>query len=221
MGKSKRPGYYIKFAVLSLLFHPVLCNAQELWVGGTVDIDIIKDLYVELETQIRSSDGMATYNGYYGEASAGYKINKHLKIKATYRYTNKAGHHNSEIRPTNNRERVSGDVNLDFGDKISFKYRLKYQHARERNTNKKYNYIRNKVGIDYDLHNMAKPFIAGEIYYRLDNKNELRAFRYTIGLDSGITKNLSIKSFFRVEKEINVDYPTKYYIMGIMFSYDI
>jgi len=186
-----------------------------------LDIDIIKNLYIELETQVRSADGLATYNGYYGEASAGYKINKHVKVKATYRYTNKAGHHDSEIRPTNNRERVSGDVNLDFGDKVTFKYRLKYQLTRERNTNKKYNYIRNKVGLDYDLHKIAKPFIAGEIFYRFDNKNELRAFRYTIGLDTGITDNLSLKSFFRVEKEISVDFPQKYYIMGIMFSYDI
>ena len=77
------------------------------------------------------------------------------------------------------------------------------------------------MGIDYNLHKIARPFIAGEIFYRLDNKNDLRAFRYTFGLDSRITDNLSVKSFFRVEKEINVNYPQKYYIMGIMFSYDI
>jgi len=218
MGKPPELQYKIKVLLL-LLSLPVICKSQEFWFGGELDVDLTKKFFAGLETQVRSADGMATYNGYYGEAGAGYKINKHIKLKLVYRYTNKAGHHDSEVRPTNNRERISGDVSLDFGKKVSLKYRCKYQYTRERNTYKKYNYIRNKLGFNYDLHDIAEPFIAGEIFYRLDMKNQLRAYRYTFGLDSKINKNLNVKSFFRMENEINVNYPQKYYIIGVMFTY--
>ena len=198
-----------------------LSSAQELWAGGTFDINLRKSLYFELESQVRSDNGLATYNGYYGEAGMGLKINKFLKVKASYRYTNKAGHHDSEIRPTNNRERISGDLILDFGKTISFKYRIRYHYARERNTYKEYNFIRNKITLKYKLHEIAEPFIESEIFYRFDNKNELRAYRYTIGLDTKISNNLSLENFFRVEKEMNISYPEEYYIFGIMFSYEL
>lgn len=194
---------------------------QEFWTGGTIEIDMKKKFSLELEPQLRFTDGFASYNGYYFETGFGFEINKHLKVKGSYRYTNKAGHHDSEIRPSNNRERFSGDINIKIGKNFPIKYRIKYQYTKERNTLVEYNYIRNKITVNYKLHDIAKPFISGEFFYRLDKKNELRGFRYTIGLDSQISKEISAKSFFKVEKEMNVKYPQKYYICGIMLTYKI
>ncbi|MBE9510485.1 MAG: DUF2490 domain-containing protein [Bacteroidetes bacterium] len=192
---------------------------QELWTGGTIEINIKKKFSLELEPQLRLADGLTSYNGYYCEAGFGFEINKHLKVKGSYRYTDKAGHHDSEIRPSNNRERFSGDLYIKIGKKFPVKYRIKYQYTKERNTHIEYNYIRNKITVNYQLHDLAKPFTSGEFFYRLDKKNELRAFRFTIGLDSKISKEISAKNFFKVEKEMNVKYPQKYYIYGIMFTY--
>ncbi|MFC2115772.1 DUF2490 domain-containing protein [Bacteroidota bacterium] len=207
--------------MIFLLYLPDTGKAQELWSGGTLELDLLKGLSLEMTSQVRLEDGLARYNGYYGEAGMGYKINKYFKVKASYRYTNKAGHHDSEIRPTNNRERITGDLNFDIGKDVSFKYRFRYQYAKERNTDKEYNYLRNKFSVKYGLHKRAEPYIEAELFYRLDGKNELRAHRHTIGLDSKITDNLSVKNFYRVEKEINTNFPQKYYIIGIMFSYKL
>ena len=207
--------------MLFLLYLPATGNAQELWAGGTLELDMKKGFSLEMTSQVRIADGLARYNGYYGEAGMAYKINKYFKVKACYRYTNKAGHHDSEIRPTNNRERISGDLNFDIGKKVGFKYRFRYQYTRERNTHKEYNYLRNKLSLKYGLHKMAEPYIEAELFYRLDDANELRAYRYTIGLDSKISGNLNVKNFYRVEKEINTGLPQKYYIVGIMFSYKL
>jgi hypothetical protein len=200
---------------------PYIGNAQELWAGGSLKIDLKKGFSAEMASQVRAAQGLSKYNGYYGEAGLAYKINKYLELGGKYRYTNKAGHHDSEIRPINNRERLTADLTVDFGKSLAFKNRIRYQYVKERNTDNKYNYIRNKASLKYSLHKLAEPYIEGELFYRLDQKNELRAFRYTTGLDSNINKHLSVKNFFRVEKEINTNFPGKYYIFGIMFTYEL
>ena len=211
-----------KYAITLLLFLLLLPSqgtAQELWTGGTLELDMKKGFSLEITSQVRSADGLATYNGYFGETGLGYKINKFLKVKASYRYSNKAGHHDSEIRPTNNRERISGDLSFGLGKKVSFKYRLRYQYTKERNTHKEYNFLRNKLSLEYDLHKKAEPYIAGELFYRFDDKNEIRGYRYTIGLNSKISDHFNVKNFYRIEKEINTDIPRTYHIFGIMFTY--
>ena len=181
-----------------------------------MELDMKKGFSLEMTSQVRSVDGLASYNGYYVQAGLGYKINKYLKVKANYRYTNKSGHHDSEIRPTNNRERISGDLSFGIGKKVSLKYRLRYQYTRERNTDKEYNYLRNKLSVEYGLHKMAEPYIAGELFYRFDDKNELQGYRYTIGLNTKINDHLSVKNFYRTEKEINTEMPQTYHIFGLM-----
>jgi len=197
-------------------------TAQEFWTGSNFNYGLSSKIKLGAEAQVRLSEGFQEYNGYLGEAGISYKIADRIKVKGSYRYTNKAGHHDSEIRPTNNRERITADLNIEMFEKVlPLKYRIRYQYAGERNTSKQYNFIRSRLNITYPLHKSAKPYLNFEAFFRLDEKNEFRALRYVIGLDSKISDQLAMKSFFMIESEINITSPKKYYIVGAILSIDL
>ncbi len=73
--------------------------------------------------------------------------------------------------------------------------------------------------INYNLSRLIDPFVAGEMYYRIWNKpNELQKYRLDFGLDWRLSKKSALTTFYRYQKEINVNNPVSDHIIGIGYS---
>ncbi len=187
----------------------------ELWTGATFELQLNKKFRAEIEQQVRFDDTLSSYKGTFTEPGLRYKLNKHISFKVKYRYT---------IRPDDdNRSRISVSGYYSWSKKkfpLSFQYRLKFQDTKEQNTEKKFTFLRNKFTLEYNLSKKADPFLAFEHFYRFNQKNEPRAWRFTAGFDWKLTKSLELSTYNKYEEEGNVKKPKANHIIGIMFTYE-
>jgi hypothetical protein len=221
------PNYYKLFCtiIFILLF---LCLdsqafAQELWTGVTLRVKPLKRLTTEIEHQLRFDNGIQALATRFTEFGVGYDITKRFGLKAAYRTTHKTG---SE-RVDNDKRRFSIETFYNFGSdetRFVFSYRLRYQVAREtadRENVDRDDYIRNRFSLDYNLTKKVQPYTAAEIFYKLNQNKEIRAYWLTLGLKSRINKRIGLNTFYRIEMEQNVKYPKTNYIVGTMLVYRI
>ena len=69
--------------------------------------------------------------------------------------------------------------------------------------------------------NKIKPFISAEIYGLLNNPfSFFTKTKYVLGLRYPIGKYGRIKSFYRIDRELNNNNPYTYYNLGIEYRYD-
>lgn len=216
----------LKSKLLATLVLASLCSAtyaQELWTGITLRVKPAKKLTAELEQQFRFNNGINALNTTFTEIGLGYDITKRLGVKAAYRNTYKTG----ELRVDNDKQRLSAEITYDMGsDETQFilSYRFRYQVARETGNSEnpdRDDYIRNRINLDYNLTKRVQPYVATEIFYKLNQNNEFRGVWLTMGLKSMISKSLGLNTFYRIEKEMNVKWPQTTRIIGVMLSYRI
>ena len=196
-----------------------ILNAQistdtELWTGGTFELRLNKKFRVDLKEQFRLNDTISSMKSTFTEIGLRYKIDKHFAVKGSYRFT---------IKPTkDNRSRLSLDAYYNWSKKkfpLAIQYRLRFQDTKESNTGSKFTYLRNKITVDYNLTKIVDPFLSYERYYRFNQKNEFRVWRFTAGLDWRLAKKIDLTTFYRYQKEINVKNPGAQHIIGIMLTY--
>ena len=221
------PNHYKPFCtlILILVFTCLVSQtyAQELWTGLTLRVKPVKRLTTEIEHQFRFDNGITGLATTFTEFGVGYDITRRFGIKAAYRNSHKTG---SE-RVDNDKERFSIETSYELGSdetRFVFSYRLRYQVAREtanRENVDRDDYIRNRFSLDYNLTKKVQPYAATEIFYKLNQNKEIRAYWLTLGLKSRITKSIGLNTFYRVEMEQNVKYPKTNYIVGVMLTYRI
>lgn len=196
-----------------------ILNAQnstdtELWTGGIFKLKLNQKFRIDLKGQFRFNDTISLMKSTFTEIGLRYKIDKHFAVKGNYRYI---------IKPSkNNRSRISLDAYYNWSKKklpLSIQYRLRFQDTKERASGRKYTYLRNKITVDYNLTKLVDPFLSYERYYRFNQKNEFRTWRFTAGLDWRLAKKIDLTTFYRYQKEINVKNPSAQHIIGIMVTY--
>ena len=199
---------------LSTMLSAQITTDTELWTGGTFKLRLNKNFRIDIEEQLRFNDTISSRKSSFTEFGLKYRINKRWALKGNYRYV---------VRPTNNnKSRFSLDTYYSWSKKkkpISIQYRLRLQDAKESNTGRKSTHIRNKITVGYNLAKLVDPSISYEIYYRLNQKNEFRTWRLTGGLDWRISKQIDLTTFYRYQKEINVNNPEAQHILGLMLTY--
>lgn len=197
--------------------------AQELWTGLTLRMKPIKRLTTEVEHQFRFANGIDALSTTFTEIGIGYDITDHIGIQAAYRNTHKTG----SIRVDNDKQRLSAEAFYKIGsDKTNFVFthRLRYQVARETSNRENIDrddFIRNRFSLDYNLTKKVQPYTSTEIFYKLNENNEIRALWLTLGLKSTISKHIGLNTFYRIEKEQNIKYPQTNYMVGVMLVYRI
>ena len=83
-------------------------------------------------------------------------------------------------------------------------------------------YLRNKLAVSYNFSKLVDPFIASELYFRIRNKpNEFQKYRLDVGLDWRLGKKCNLSTFYRLQKEINVNNPALEHVIGIGYSYTL
>lgn len=189
--------------------------AQELWTGAGVQVRTNQWLSLEVEQQTRFEMAYPRYKSNFIEPGFAIRFLDDFKAKMNYRYTD---------RIENDRNRISADLYYSLEPKksdIDLKFRARWQRSAEELEDQTEQVLRAKVAVRYNLSKKAYPYLGGETFYRLDDKNEIRQIRLTFGVFNRLTPHIELESFFRVEREINVKAPDRTYIIGMSFTYGL
>ncbi|TNF48038.1 MAG: DUF2490 domain-containing protein [Bacteroidetes bacterium] len=184
----------------------------ELWTSASLELKVSKRLKVQVMEQARFDNAISNYQKSFTEVAAKLKFNDYFSLGGNYRYI--------QVPAQVGQQRLAVDGNLKFGKKdfpLSFNYRIRFQHVL--NDNK--TYIRNKVGLDYNMSKLVDPYVAYEIFFRLNGKNEFRVSRFTAGLEWRITKPLHLLTFYRLQDDIFIKKPERQHIIGISAMYEL
>jgi len=192
-------------------------------MGPEINLKMNKRWKLELDNQLRLQDKLSGYDSYIVELGSKYEVNDFMAAKIKLRYVDRPGNYDSEEKPEHNRYRISNDINWRLFKKKNWKlyFRNRYTYTTENFTKKHYNYLRNKVNLEYTFSKIATPYLSAEVYFRFDDKNQFKKIRITSGIVSSISKTVSLTVFFRNQREINVHYPDNEYIIGCMLSYNL
>jgi len=206
----------IVFSMICLISFSQTPTDLELWTGGTFRLTIHKKLQINLQEQFRFNDTISTLKKSFTQLRVKYSINKFVGFGASYRFT---------VRPQKkNRSRVMVDGYFSLKKKdfpLSFGYRLRFQHENQLNSTKKYTFLRNKLSLKYNMSKLVDPFIAYELFYRFNSRNEFRTYRMTAGLKWSLFKGFNMSTYYRYEKGMNVKNPTAAHVIGLMFLYEV
>ena len=192
------------------------------WSELTIEKKLTKKASLILQQDVRIQNNSTLFKDYITVIGASYKFNKHLKVRASYRFT-----YSYDIEDLfENEHRFYGDIRLKqklqrFVFSYRFRYQLKYAHF---NLNR-WHHLRNRFSVKYNIPKSPfLPFAKYEFYYSLNNpvKNSIDRSKYTVGLEYGINKKLSVYTFYRLL--IRREYfkiPTNRSILGIGIKVDI
>jgi hypothetical protein len=197
-----------------------------LWTGASADMDITKDLSVEIEAQSRFSNNMSILNQAYGELGVGYNIVKGVKVGVVYRYSRK-----NEGDYFYNENRFCLDASykykLDLG--LDFRVRARYQHSFDRLSaiNSIYPQKKNifrlgfKVSYKHDDFKLIEPFLAIEFFHAIQPANSssfIDTYRFRSGLTFDLPKRNTLSVFYAFEHE-NRSVDNNIHIYGIQYGY--
>ncbi len=191
-------------------------ESPELWSGYTLKYTIHKSLRAEAEQQFRTGDGLQNLRAAFLEGGLRYEITDYLHIKPQLRYT---------IRNKDRNEfRMSLDANLSWNFKkwnLRPGYRFRFQNTTVNYTGQNLTLLRNQLELEYNLSKLVDPYLEYENFYRLNDKNEVRTHRYTLGAKWRLNKHTDLKTYLRRDNEVNVKDPEEENIIGMELSFDL
>lgn len=203
---------FLVFVSISLFTVSQKPTDYELWTGGSFQLRINKPLSIELTEQFRFNDTISSLYKSFTELGIKYRFGKGFSAKGNYRYSVRSN--------SKNDHRLALDLNYSFDKKgfpLIIDYRLRFQNVMAGNST----YLRNKLGLTYKMSKLVDPFAAYESFFRFNGKNEFRTNRYTVGLDWRLMKELHLKTYFRIEDEINVKNPERQNVIGLTLDYTL
>lgn len=187
---------------------------QEFWTGVTGRLHLHKRWRVELEQQLRLNQNWSEFKLSFTEAGVRYEITRRLDVKLLYRFT--------VIGNDFNEQRWSLDFRYEYDIPdipLDIIYRLRLQDEKVSYTGQKITQWRNRIGLDYNLTKLVDPFVEYESFYRFNDKQEFRTDRFTFGLEWKLNKRWDLESFYRLDREKNVEIPESQYIVGLRLTY--
>lgn len=188
----------------------------ELWSGLAVRYDLTKKLRVQLEEQFRFYENIGARKESLTELELKYELFEFLDVSGKYRYTDNADGRDER--------RFSMDLDTEYDIPkipIDVTYRIRFQDDKVSYTDQKSVFLRNRLGLDYNMTKLVDPYAEYEVFYLFSEKYEVRTNRYTFGLVWKLTGDLDLDTFYRIDKERNVEVPKTQHIIGLMVSYDI
>ncbi|WP_406683097.1 DUF2490 domain-containing protein [Seonamhaeicola sp. MEBiC1930] len=223
------------FVSLTLLFMTSYGFAQDdtddlaSWTAINLRYKLNKKWTFNLEGQLRLKEDISEVDEYFSEFGASYSLFNGFKIGTGLRY----------IRENDNVGNIQGyenhfryNIDASYKHKIkdfSLKYRLRYQNKNEigigtdEGDYAKQN-IRFKTALGYNFNNWKlDPKFSAEIFNRFgeDAVNGFSKYRLTFGTEYKLKKMGTIGVFYRMEKELNEEFPETTNIIGLKYTYTL
>ena len=151
------------------------------------------------------------------QAGVRYKFSKHFNAKLQYRYN---------IR---NNQRNTRRITADFGTKwkikpmdgLTFKYRGRFQNAIVTYTGQNITHLRNKASLEYLIAKKWETTVSYENFFRMNERNEIRAHRYRWALNYQLSKRVAIDLFYQYEQEVNKKLPENAQTVGLLLQWKL
>ena len=216
------------FAFLVLCIITVRAQGQEndfgTWLGVELEKRITKQLRFEFEEEMRVFNNFSEIDRFATSLGGSWTFNNYLRAGAGYTWIYK--HRvNKELWEHRHRYQIylRGRIKAD---RFTFTLRERFQstYRDESVEGFKYNprnYLRSRLQAAYNIKgSKLAPYASAELYYQLNNPagNEFDNIRYTAGTSFPLTKNLSMDTYLRLDKEMNVKNPVSYWILGVSLN---
>lgn len=219
------------FLPLLLTFSGYSQNAPAVWFELGFSKELIKNLKVEFNPELRLMGGEYKMDSYILEGGLSYKVFKYLTVASYYRYEDaydykkKTGAYKGQLK--------SNRLAFDVKPAIEL-YRFNLQ-LRLRYTNGLFEYnnlseFRYRAKIDYDIKGIKLvPFASVELFQdnsisELDKElisgalKNIYKIRYTAGLEYDFNKNNNVSLFYRLQE--NRIKNTHINILGLGYNHD-
>lgn len=194
-----------RLLLASFLVASTIVRAQNpalgLWAGAGVEKRIGKSFSIEVNGQVRIADNFSITRAYLGELGVGYRLTKHWKLGAFYRYTGRRKYNKETLdyyyRPYH---RFYGELSYDqkIWRGLKGDYRLRYQNQFKDDADglvADKSYLRNKLELSYDFKTRFIPFASADIFYRIagsPDRSGIDQVRSKIGVDIALAKRQSL-----------------------------
>ena len=194
------------------------------WVGVELEKRITKKLRFEFEEEVRIFQNFSEIDRFATSFGGAWTFNQNLRAGAGYTwiYKNRVNKEQWEHR---HRYQIylRGRVKAD---RFTFTLRERFQSTFRDESIEGYrynprNYLRSRVKADYNIKgSKISPYTAAEIYYQLNNPegNEFDKVRYTVGAGWPLSGNLSMDTYLRLDRDMNVKNPVSLYLLGISLN---
>ncbi|MDX1653030.1 MAG: DUF2490 domain-containing protein [Brumimicrobium sp.] len=209
--------YFLRMLLWGMLFLPSFVigqqfDARQIWTGMSVKMDLNKKWSTRIEGQYRHENITRDYR-YFGEVGIKRELSKRWDMEVAYRHT---------VRPdADPRKRLMLD--FSYGNKkkrdLDIGMRFRLQNSMTSFSGKHTTLARAKLQLGYNVSKLVDPYVSGEVFFKIISNNEYRGWRTTAGLEWRISKRMDLKTFARIDTELNVKDPSKNLVYGCMLSY--
>lgn len=195
-----------------------------LWTSLSFEAKLVKKLSFNLSQELRFNENITELGTVFTDVGLEYKLNKHFRIAADYRYNKKRSADNFYTT----RHRLYADFKYELKIKpFQIQVRTRFSNSTELNHQAEGSdieyYLRNKLSLKWDLEKQFTPYISVELFSPL-NYPRYSAFdniRSTAGIEYNFSKHHKIDVFYMIQKEMNVSDPETDFVVGLGYFYKL
>ena len=206
---------FICFSIISISCFGQEEKNEELWSGIGTKLSFSKKVRLDLEHQVRFRNDFQEYNYTFTELGLNYKPTKKIRLNGNYR-------HMFYERGLRHRYAIEGHYTMKpKSSKFYFHIRERFQSFVWQDDNSSVSNIRNLFTIGYKVNSLAKIYTTQEWFYRLDNFNDFKTYRGTLGVTWNFTEKLMLMTYYSYQKSINSESNQENHIIGIRGFYKV
>lgn len=209
-----------KIALIFLFIISISCFGQDqtnefLWSGIGTKMKFTNKFRLDMEHQARFNEDFKKFDYTFTELGLNYKPNKKIRLNGNYRLM----HYDRGIR---HRYAIEGHYTYSpSASNFYFHIRERLQTFVWNDDNSSTTNIRNLFTLGYKMNKIAKIYTTQEWFYRLDKINEFRTYRGTAGVTWSISEQISLMTYYSLQKAINSNTSLTSHIIGIRGFYKI
>ena len=180
---------------------------SQTWLAYTIEQNLPYRLELEITNDLRFKDQSSSLSESITEVGLAYRVNDHLITTIDHRISMQSNRYGERIG-------LSGTWQADTGS-LDHRYRFKVQREWREGRSIEIR-LRHRYQLQYDWNWRLAPYLAIELFTQLENgRTSVLKTRSTTGMRLKLTKDHSLKIFYRFQKEVNVDDPAKANILGL------
>lgn len=204
-----------------------LTNDFGVWIAGSYNKDISKDIDVSLEQEFRFEENATQLGRSYTTFSLDYKLKQWIRLGFNYRFILNRG----DDGVFGHRHRVMGDLVLRSDQQrftISNRARVQSE-IRTINYTNEYGFapswdLRNTLKVNYKVNRKYEPYVALDLRFLMRDVREptyqgFDRHRIKLGVDVQLARNKGVDIYLMTSRHWNVSEPTQLFVVGVDFSF--
>lgn len=213
---------------LSIIVLFVLCYSlgmskdNELWTGYKWQYTINNDFSLRFANQARIYRDVTTVKQLLHDFGVRYSVTDFADITAFYRLRLKHRDPSKEVYQPFHEINLAASAGMEY-ESIDFSYRLRYQKEFRDDKKSHDEYLRNRIVAQAKHLKDFRPYVYGEIFYRVNyhKGDRFNAYRLGLGMDWRISKSVRLSGSYTYEEEFNIEEPELRNIWGLEMSFNL